>query len=123
MMRLRSMSERRRVFLGLQGKRFPREGERGLYTTSRNGVRLHGEVEVVRVSPSGQTIWTRFVDRRAQVAFCQHLEQQRWWRASDEDAQRLAPGRLLYIAGGDALQAPYGEVVFPAPAVLPAGTL
>lgn len=117
-----SMSETRRVFLAIQGQRFPREGDHGLYTSFLGGIRLHGEVVVVRVSASGKTIWTRFANRRAQVSLGRGLPEHRWWRVPDDELHR-AHGKLEYGAGGDSRLAPCGHVSFPAPDELPPGTL
>lgn len=116
-----AMSERRRVLLALQGKRFPREGDLGLYSSRRWDRELLGQVVVVRVSPSGQTIWTRFADRRAQVALGGHIVEHRWWRAPE--SEQLGSRAMVYGAGVDARLAPYGRVRFPAPDPLPFGTL
>ena len=109
-----SMSERQRVLLALQGIRYPREGDHGLYTSRRSEGVKHFRVQVVRVSPTGQTIWTRFVTdnaRRHLHTWCDH--ENRWWRVPDDDFFRFdnAP---LYRAGGDSACAPPGEISFPA---------
>jgi hypothetical protein len=101
---LPSMTERQRVFLALQGKRFPHVGARGLFTSfRRHGKKWRAQVEVVRVSLTGQTIWTRFVTENAQHELGLGLETHRWWR--------LAPMR--YRAGGDSVRAPPGDISFP----------
>lgn len=108
------MSERRRVLLALQGKRFPREGEHGLFTSDiRRGERLHARVEVVRVSATGQTIWTRFVSERAQQIRAPFgATTHRWWRVPDDDFFRFSAAPL-YRAGPDSDCAPMGEISFP----------
>jgi len=101
---LPSMTERQRVLLALQGKRFPHVGDHGLFTSlPRHRNRFRARVEVVRVSMTGQTIWTRFVSEVAQKDLGISRETHRWWR--------LAP--MLYRAGCDSECAPFGDISFP----------
>ena len=132
------MSEQQRVFFALQGKRFPREGDRGLYTGRErvarithlgvsflDSARVYGGVEVVRLSPTGQTLWTRFVTEAARERWGTGVH--RWWRFPDEDFRISVEGNaVLYGAGLDAKQAPTGEISFPRSGswlIVPAGTL
>jgi len=119
------MSERQRVLFALQGKRFPREGEIGLYTgrerierISQLGVcfpdsaRVYARVEVVRLSPTGQTLWTRFLTDVARARWGTDVH--RWWRYPNEHYRVVVEGNeVLYAAGFDAKRAPQGEVSFP----------
>lgn len=76
----RTMSERRRAFLALQGNRFPHIGQRGWWSGPRNELTRRsprGAVEVVRLSASGKTIWTRFVSAHSRERFGR--ESHRWW--------------------------------------------
>lgn len=114
-----SMSERQRVLLALQGKRCPREGEYGLFTSW--GIRRggHARVEVVRVSSTGKTIWTRFATDGAYQRFGWRGEDHRWWRVSADDFMRY--DFMIYRAGFDSILAPPGEISFPD--VLPEDTI
>jgi hypothetical protein len=40
----RPMTDRDRAFHGLMGRRFPRVGQRGLFTRRLGGIKIHGEV-------------------------------------------------------------------------------
>lgn len=74
----RVMSEQRRAFLALQGKTFPRIGDRGRYihnkidlrTTRPSEERPEASVVVLSVSVSGLTATVRFAERWARVRFC-----------------------------------------------------
>lgn len=115
------MSERQRVLLALQGKRFPRPGDVGLFTARTTDGAVYARVEVLRVSPTGQTIWTRFVAPRTQLGWLgAQPPPHRWWRVPDNEFLRLRD-QVLYRAGFDAKRAPTGEISFPH--VLPADTL
>lgn len=115
----RAMSERQRVLLALQGKRFPCNGDLGLFTRLSKGTTYHARVEVVRVSPTGQTIWTRFVSDVAQQLW--GAGPHRWWRVPDDDSYRKNVDELLYAAGRESKRAPYGDINFPES--FPEGTL
>lgn len=65
----RVMSELRRAFLALQGKTFPRVGDRGRYM-ARMPQRTEATVVVLAVSVSGLTVTVRFVERSSRVRFC-----------------------------------------------------
>ena len=114
------MSERQRVLLALQGKHFPREGDIGLFTELSRLGNTRARVTVVRVSPTGQTIWTRFTENARQKLHNWVDETNRWWRVADDDLFRFndAP---LYRAGSDSIHAPPGEISFPD--VLPEDTV
>jgi hypothetical protein len=107
------MSEKRRAFLALRGEFVPRVGERAVY--SDGFVRIiiadfaddaERTVEVVRVSLTGDTVWTRFVKRRAQRAYGKGLAPpHRWRRAKGYGFD----GRVYYNYG---TQSPLGELRF-----------
>lgn len=98
------MSERRRAFLALQGERFPQIGARGWWSGPRNEISRRsprGAVEVVRLSASGKTIWTRFVSEHARSRFGK--ESHRWWLLGRSEHN------VAYCSFGNEL---YGTVTF-----------
>lgn len=74
----RVMSEQRRAFLALQGKTFPRIGDRGRYVHNeidlganrQSELRPEALVVVLDVSASGLTATVRFAERWSRVRFC-----------------------------------------------------
>lgn len=74
----RVMSEQRRAFLALQGKTYPRIGDRGRYVhneidlgaTRPSDERTEASVVVLDVSVSGLTVTVRFAERWSRVLFC-----------------------------------------------------
>lgn len=100
----RGMSERRRAFFALQGERFPRVGERGWWSGPKPPGERHsprGRVEVVRLSASGHTIWTRFTSAHSRKRFGD--ESHRWW------LRARGPHNIAYCSFGNDL---YGTVWF-----------
>ncbi len=73
----RTISDRKRAFLALQGTLLPRVGDRAVFVDLIFGALFDAEfsddtartVEVVRVSSSGATLWTRFVYTRGRDRF------------------------------------------------------
>jgi len=100
------MSQRQRAFDALEGRTFPRVGERGRYVHPNNGDPVGDaceyDVEVLAVTPSGITLTLRFVDRWSQL---------RWgdgrWRAMRRG--ELADGTGWYVPTARVLT---GEVLF-----------
>lgn len=111
-MNARSMSEQQRVLLALQGRRFPREGDIGLFTELIRLGNTRARVTVVRVSPTGQTIWTRFTENARRRLHNWVDEVNRWWRVPDDDFFRFND-MPLYRAGRNSIYAPPGEISFP----------
>lgn len=97
----RSISERRRAFLALQGERLPLIGERGKWSGPGPENRWPRAVEVVRVSASGRTIWTRFVTAESRRRYGSNTH--RWWFFG------RSPQRMAYCSFGNDL---YGTVLF-----------
>ena len=100
----RGMSERRRAFLALKGERFPQVRERGWWSGPRSELSRRsprGVVEVVRLSGSGKTIWTRFVSARSRKRFGEDIHQ--WWLLGRSEHN------IAYCAFGNSL---YGTVTF-----------
>lgn len=85
----RSMTDRQRAFLALQGKRFPRVGEIGTFTGRRGADRFRALVVVRRVSRTGTCIWTHFKTNKSQLRFGSELH--RW--------ERYIEGYSTYIDG------------------------
>ena len=99
-----AMSDRRRAFLALQGEQFPLVGKRGWWEgpridTSRRSPRR--AVEVVRLSASGRTVWTRFVTAEARRIF--GAGSHRWWLVGRNEHN------IAYCSFGNEL---YGTVYF-----------
>ena len=71
----RVMSEQRRAFLALEGKTFPRIGDRGRYIHNELNLgakpeRAEAAIVVLDVSVSGLTATVRFAARWARIRFC-----------------------------------------------------
>lgn len=102
----RGMSERRRAFLGLQGHRFPRIGQKGWWSGPRSELSRRSPravVEVIRLSSSGKTVWTRFVSEYSRRRFGLGKESHRWWLLGGDEHN------VAYCAFGNSL---YGTVYF-----------
>jgi len=100
----RTMSERRRAFLALQGERFPHIGQRGWWFGPRSELTRRSPraaVEVVRLSVSGKTIWTRFISEHSRSRFGRGSH--RWWLLGRNDHN------VAYCSFGNSL---YGTVTF-----------
>lgn len=100
----RGMSERRRAFCALQGERFPQVGQRGWWSGPRSELSRRsprGLVEIVRLSASGKTVWTRFITAEARRRF--GSESHRWWLLGRSEHN------VAYCSFGNAL---YGTVMF-----------
>jgi hypothetical protein len=98
------MSEKKRAFLALRGDVFPRIGDRGTYhggipddliTTD-----VERTVEIVRLSASGTTIWTRFLYAKGQLEHGDGQQSHRWARKTNH----------VYIGNG--FSGPVGKVTF-----------
>lgn len=102
----RTLSEKQRAFLALRGEVFPRVGDRAVYTVGSGVDADYSDdaertVEVVRVSQTGATIWTRFVCPAGQQRYGENRPTPHRW-------SRAAAG--VYYSGG--ILAPYGELRF-----------
>ncbi len=66
----RTISERKRAFLALQGTVLPRVGDRAVVQGAIDAEFSDDElVEVVRISTSGKTIWTLSLNENGQTRF------------------------------------------------------
>ena len=81
------MSDRQRAFQALRGEhRVPRVGDRAIFNPGFGLIDAEfGDddirtVEVLRVSASGKTIWTRFVRPEGRKEHGRGVEPQRWKR-------------------------------------------
>jgi len=80
----RTMSEKTRAFLAIQGQVFPRVGDRGLFSEGFAGIDAEFSddnervVEVLRLSATGHTLWGRFVHPIGQQRFGEGRSIQRW---------------------------------------------
>ncbi len=100
------MSEKTRAFRALGGDVFPRVGDRGIYSPGIQ--RIDAEfsddsertVEVERVSATGATIWTRFVQPAGHQRYAVGHMPHRWSRG---------PSGIYW---GNGTRAPLGELRF-----------
>ena len=105
-MSARTLSEKQRAFHALKGDVYPRVGDRGIFSEGFGPTidaafedDVVRTVEVLRVSESGKTIWTRFVHPDGYVQYGRGREPQRWLRGA---------GDGVFYWG----QEPFGEVKF-----------
>ena len=96
----KGMSERRRAFVALQGchvPRVPRVGDRGWWSgpSCERHRSTRRAVEVIRVSASGTTIWTRFTSKDSRKRFGNGPYQ---WRLRGGDNIYWAYSAFLYGA-------------------------
>lgn len=114
----RAMSEQRRAFLALQGRTFPRVGDRGRYihneiNLGRRDERTVALVIVLEVSVSGLTVTVRFVDRWARVRFCRKpFRVHRRGEGVQGTGWYLPATRTPYRLTGEVLFAP-GDPILP----------
>jgi len=84
----RTMSERKRALLALAGVLFPRVGDCGVYHggVADDAVTTDEErtVEVLRLSASGVTIWTRFVHAKGMRVHGEGRTVHRWVRLREQ---------------------------------------
>lgn len=104
-----TMSEKKRAFHALEGQLFPTVGQRARWREV-NVKQKPRVVEVVRVSASGLTIWTRFPGPRSRLRYGEHVNRWERWEGS-------APGHPfgLYRSCGErrgGLWQLYGELEF-----------
>lgn len=98
------MSEKKRAFFALRGDVFPRIGDRGTY---HGGVAddaattdVERTVEVVRLSASGTTVWTRFLYTKGQLEHGDGQLLHRWVRETN------------HVYAGNGFSGPVGTVTF-----------
>ena len=108
-----TVSDKKRAFDALRGITYPRVGQRGRWTGTRylpwGGMKpATAVVEVVRISATGKTLWTRFVSQKSTQRY--GAGPHRWERW---------PGETNYWCGGNGTRRGpgggaeiYGEVEF-----------